>query len=174
MRASILTFTEAFFQIVRKTMTEKGWRQFLARTVKQLGFGGIPAIAKAANAGRNMILRGIKEIEGGDEHKLGDRKRKPGGGRKTAHPGGCSGKGRRNYGPWQAGWFHCRNGNLCRSHDSKNAGEPHTGIHHGRGFEEDGAEAQQVDNTEGVAQAALFPPEELEACTGRQGKPAMV
>ena len=79
-----LSYDNEFFAFARKALTEKGLRLFLARTAMALGYGGISAVAKAAHVSRSMISRGIQEVKSGVEYKLGDRNRKPGGGRKTA------------------------------------------------------------------------------------------
>ena len=80
----ILPYDNEFFESARKALPEKAWRFFLARTAMALGYGGISAVAEVAHVSRGMISRGIQELKSGAEYILGDRNRKPGGGRKTA------------------------------------------------------------------------------------------
>ena len=63
------------------SLTEKGKRLYLAREAKCRGYGGVTAVSIAVGVSRKTICRGIRELENGEEHKAGDRDRRPGGGR---------------------------------------------------------------------------------------------
>ncbi len=72
---------------IRRTcreMEEKARRLFLGRLALNCGYGGITAVAIAAGVSRQMVSRGVKEVENGVIYTHGERNRTPGGGRKTA------------------------------------------------------------------------------------------
>ena len=62
-------------------LNEKQQRYYAAREAKAYGFGGVSLFARATGMNRDTINQGIKEIES-DNTLVGDRVRRPGGGRK--------------------------------------------------------------------------------------------
>ena len=64
-------------------MPEKARRLYLARIALRLGHGGQTYVSKTFGVSRGLIFRGIQEVKNGDIYHLGDRCRRPGGGRLT-------------------------------------------------------------------------------------------
>jgi len=74
--------TELFTQL-RPVLRERDWRLVGASIAQMLGRGGVSAVARAAEAGRGTIARGLAELANGVEAQAGEgRQRRPGGGRK--------------------------------------------------------------------------------------------
>ena len=63
-------------------LDERGRRLFASNEALALGRGGVAAVAKATGLARSTINRGVKDLQLGNE--IGDRIRRPGGGRKSA------------------------------------------------------------------------------------------
>lgn len=61
---------------------EKQWRIYVALEALRLGSGGSSKVSRLAGVSRTTIRKGVKEVEGGDTYRPGDRIRKIGGGRK--------------------------------------------------------------------------------------------
>jgi hypothetical protein len=55
-------------------LNEKQWRQFLALEAQERG--SILEVARDAEVSKNTVRRGIEEIEGGDQYRVGKRLRK--------------------------------------------------------------------------------------------------
>jgi len=73
---------ELFAQL-RPVLGERDWRLVGAALARMLGRGGISAVARAAQAGRGTIARGLAELaNGADPQAVEGRQRRPGGGRK--------------------------------------------------------------------------------------------
>ena len=74
--------TRLFTQL-RPVLGERDWRLVGAAVAQLLGHGGISAVARAAQAGRGTITRGLAELASGAEPETATgRQRRPGGGRK--------------------------------------------------------------------------------------------
>jgi transposase len=72
--------TEQEYQQLRRMLNEKQWRQYLAAEAQRRG--SISTVAREARVSLNTVKRGLKEGEAGENYQLGERIRKPGGGRK--------------------------------------------------------------------------------------------
>ena len=66
-----------------KFLDERGRRLFAANEALALGYGGVTAAGAATGLARSTIRRAIVELHGGS-NLLGQRVRRPGGGRKRA------------------------------------------------------------------------------------------
>ena len=62
---------------------EKQWRIYVALEARTFGPGGQNKVARLARVSRTTIRKGIRELDGGDMYRQGDRIRKTGGGRKS-------------------------------------------------------------------------------------------
>jgi hypothetical protein len=71
------------FQRTQQFLDERGRRLFAANEAVAHGRGGVSAVAAATGVARSTINRGIKELRSG-HNPIGDRVRRPGGGRKSA------------------------------------------------------------------------------------------
>ncbi len=71
---------EQEYQQMRMMLNEKQWRQYLAGEAKQRGSGSL--VARTARVSLNTVKRGLKELEGGELYRPGERIRKAGGGMK--------------------------------------------------------------------------------------------
>lgn len=72
--------TQQDYQQVRTMFNEKQWRQYLAAEAERRGSASI--VAGEASVSLNTVKRGLKEREAGEHYQVGERIRKPGGGRK--------------------------------------------------------------------------------------------
>jgi Rhodopirellula transposase DDE domain len=72
----------ARYQAHEKVLDERGRRLFASNEARALGRGGVTAVAMATGLARSTINRGIKDLQSGNA--IGDRIRRPGGGRKSA------------------------------------------------------------------------------------------
>ncbi len=68
------------YELLRDTLNERQRRLFLGAEAKELGRGGIAAVARATGVHPNTIARGVRELASGSE--LEGKVRAPGGGRK--------------------------------------------------------------------------------------------
>lgn len=68
------------YMIISPELDERGRRRWAAMEARSLGWGGVAAVASATGLSDRTVRNGILEISRADE--LGDRQRKPGGGRK--------------------------------------------------------------------------------------------
>ncbi|MCH8146692.1 MAG: hypothetical protein IH987_01685 [Planctomycetes bacterium] len=66
-------------------MDERGRRQWAAAEARELGWGGVTAVARATGLSRTTITAGFRELElpAGQRAIEGMRVRRPGGGRKA-------------------------------------------------------------------------------------------
>lgn len=71
------------YRQAEKFFDERGRRLFAANEALAQGHGGVTATAKATGLARSTINRGIGELRSGS-NDIGDRVRRPGGGRKSA------------------------------------------------------------------------------------------
>ena len=72
--------TKQEYQQLRTMFNEKQWRQYLAAEAERRGSASI--VAGEASVSLNTVERGLKEREAGGHYQVGERIRKPGGGRK--------------------------------------------------------------------------------------------
>jgi hypothetical protein len=72
----------AKLEAVTPHLNERQCRLLYAAEARQLGHGGIAAVAKAAGVSKNRVSRGLAELE--DDAEPDGRVRRPGGGRPTA------------------------------------------------------------------------------------------
>jgi hypothetical protein len=70
-------------QQAEKFLDERGRRLFAANEAMAQGRGGVTATAAATGLARSTIDRGIAELRSG-HNDIGERVRRPGGGRKSA------------------------------------------------------------------------------------------
>src|SRR5271157_3704220 len=73
------------FQPLEFVLDERSRRQWAAAEAKELGYGGVSAVAHATGFARDTIRLGLRELEYRRQHPeepTSDRLRKPGGGRK--------------------------------------------------------------------------------------------
>jgi hypothetical protein len=73
------------FQSLDVVLDERSRRQWAAAEAKELGYGGVSAVARATGFARDTIQLGLRELEYRHQHPnvpTPDRLRKPGGGRK--------------------------------------------------------------------------------------------
>ena len=70
------------YQAHEAFLDERGRRLFASNEAIALGRGGVTAVAMATGLARSTINRGIKDLQLGND--IGDRIRRPGGGRKSA------------------------------------------------------------------------------------------
>jgi transposase len=70
------------YEQMRDMLNEKQWRQYLALEAQE--GGSVMQVAQEAGVSYNTVLRGLRELEGGQRYSPGDRQRKEGGGRKQA------------------------------------------------------------------------------------------
>ena len=70
------------YDILYGIFNEKQWRIYVALEAKKFERGGQNKVAKLAKVSRTTIRKGIRELNGGDMYRPGDRIRKAGGGRK--------------------------------------------------------------------------------------------
>ena len=73
----------ARFRQAAKFLDERGRRLFAANEALAIGYGGVTAAAAATGLARSTIRRAILELQGGS-NPIGQRIRRPGGGRKRA------------------------------------------------------------------------------------------
>ena len=71
------------WQQAEQFLDERGRRLFAANEAMAQGHGGVTATAAATGLARSTINRGIAELQSG-HNEIGDRVRRPGGGRKSA------------------------------------------------------------------------------------------
>jgi hypothetical protein len=69
------------YMTIYPELDERGRRRWAAMEARSLGWGGVAAVALATGLSDRTVRNGIQEISRIDE--LGDRQRKPGGGRKS-------------------------------------------------------------------------------------------
>ena len=67
------------YAVLRPKLNELQWRIYLGTEAEKIGFGGVSAVARDSGSDRKTIRKGIVESR---QSFLGDRVRKPGGGRK--------------------------------------------------------------------------------------------
>lgn len=67
---------------MREMLNEKQWRHYLALEAQERG--SVMQVALQAQVSHNTVLRGLRELEAGDNFRPGDRQRREGGGRKQA------------------------------------------------------------------------------------------
>jgi hypothetical protein len=72
----------ARYRRIADFLDERGRRLFAANEALALGRGGVTAVSAVSGIARSTINRGIAELKAGNE--LGERIRRPGGGRKSA------------------------------------------------------------------------------------------
>jgi len=73
------------FQALEVVLDERSRRQWAAAEAKELGYGGVSAVANATGFARDTIHLGLRELQYRDRHPdepTSERLRKPGGGRK--------------------------------------------------------------------------------------------
>ena len=70
------------FQSLEKVLDEKSRRLVAAAESKSWGSGGVSAVSRATGVSRQVIRRGLQELEGPASGGSGGRIRRPGGGRK--------------------------------------------------------------------------------------------
>lgn len=70
------------FQSLEKVLDEKSRRLVAAAESKSWGSGGVSAVSRATGVSRQVIRRGLQELEGPAAGGSGGRIRRPGGGRK--------------------------------------------------------------------------------------------
>src|SRR5471030_3308759 len=73
------------FQSLEVVLDERSRRQWAAAEAKDLGYGGVSAVARATGFARDTIQLGLRELEYRQQHPdepTPQRLRKPGGGRK--------------------------------------------------------------------------------------------
>lgn len=68
------------YAFLKTTLNERHWRLYLASEAKRYGRGGIVLVSRLSGAGKNLIRRGIADME--EPPLTGGRIRRPGGGRK--------------------------------------------------------------------------------------------
>lgn len=68
----------------RASPDEAQWRQYLGREARDLGRGGVAAVARVAGADPRTVAKGKAEVEAGLAWRPGDRVRAPGAGRPSA------------------------------------------------------------------------------------------
>ena len=73
----------ARYRQAAKFLNERGRRLFAANEALAIGYGGVTAASAATGLARSTIRRAIVELQGGS-NLLGQRVRRPGGGRKRA------------------------------------------------------------------------------------------
>lgn len=76
----VVSWVRDKFAAMMPELDERGRRRWAAMEARSLGWGGVAAVALATGISDRTIRSGIKEMSRPDE--LGDRQRKPGGGRK--------------------------------------------------------------------------------------------
>ena len=67
------------YALLRPKLNELQWRIYLGTEAEKIGFGGVSAVARDSGSDRKTIRKGVVESR---QSFLGDRVRKPGGGRK--------------------------------------------------------------------------------------------
>src|SRR5260370_30923533 len=73
------------FQSLEFVLDERSRRQWAAAEAKELGYGGVSAVARATGFARDTMQLGLRELEYRrlhPEEPTSERLRKPGGGRK--------------------------------------------------------------------------------------------
>ena len=73
------------FQSLHTVLDERSRRQWAAAEAKELGYGGVSAVACATGLARDTIRAGLQELDYRQQHPdetIPDRLRQPGGGRK--------------------------------------------------------------------------------------------
>src|ERR1700758_337223 len=71
--------TKEQYAVLRPKLNELQWRIYLGTEAEKIGFGGVSAVARDSGSDRKTIRKGVVESR---QPFLGDRVRKPGGGRK--------------------------------------------------------------------------------------------
>ena len=71
------------YRALKGSLTERSRRLWAAAEAQALGFGGASRVARATGISRSTIVRGMREINGGEQVEPG-RVRRSGGGRKLA------------------------------------------------------------------------------------------
>ena len=69
------------FEALFPVLDERGRRRFAAAEAKAAGHGGVSAVMRATGIARSTIGRGLRELRG-ERTIIGERVRRPGGGRK--------------------------------------------------------------------------------------------
>ena len=72
----------ARYELLREVLDERTRRLWAAAEARALGHGGVQVVAEATGIARSTIYLGGKELDAGGLTELGDRIRRPGGGRK--------------------------------------------------------------------------------------------
>ena len=73
------------FQTLKVVLDERSRRQWAATEAKELGYGGVSAVARATGFARDTIQLGLRELDYRQQHPdepTPERLRRPGGGRK--------------------------------------------------------------------------------------------
>ena len=70
------------YELLHEVLDERTRRLWAAAEAQALGHGGVQAVSEATGVARSTIYLGGKELEAGGLAALGDRVRRPGGGRK--------------------------------------------------------------------------------------------
>ena len=82
MRKELFTMQELKnIAITLQGLPEKAERLYLGRIALEKGRGAVSALSRYCHVGRKRISRGMREVLEGQIYKVGDRSRKPGGGR---------------------------------------------------------------------------------------------
>ena len=77
----VVSWVRDKYMTIFPELDERGRRRWAAMEARSLGWGGVAAVALATGLSDRTVRNGIQEISRIDE--LGDRQRKPGGGRKS-------------------------------------------------------------------------------------------
>ena len=77
----VVSWVRDKYMTIFPELDERGRRRWAAMEARSLGWGGVAAVALATGLSDRTVRNGIQEISRVDE--LGDRQRKPGGGRKS-------------------------------------------------------------------------------------------
>jgi transposase len=84
MHAQVIKRIRRKYQLLAPEMDERMRRQWAATEARELGWGGVTAVAKATGLSRPTITAGLRELELPHEERMAEavRTRRPGGGRK--------------------------------------------------------------------------------------------
>jgi transposase len=84
MDAQVIERIQRKYQVLAPEMDERMRRQWAATEARELGWGGVTAVAKATGLSRPTIIAGLRELDLPSEQRAAEttRRRRPGGGRK--------------------------------------------------------------------------------------------
>lgn len=85
MDAQVIERIQRKYELLAPEMDERMRRQWAATEARELGWGGVTAVAQATGLSRPTITAGLRELDLPHEERIAEamRTRRPGGGRKA-------------------------------------------------------------------------------------------